>query len=84
MNQFVPFDSILDRAVRLVETPGAVPAGIPDLYLVRDLFGKVRLSISDSIARDEATREGLMRLAGELHLALGVHAYPPRGRVAVG
>ena len=77
MNQFVPFDSILDRTVRLVETPGAVPAGIPDLYLVRDLFGKVRLSISDSIARDEATRECLMRLAGELHQALGVHAYPP-------
>ena len=77
MNQFVPFDSILDRAVRLVEAPGALPAGIPDLYLVRDLFGKVRLSISDSIAQDDAAQECLRRLAGKLHQALGVHAYAP-------
>ena len=77
MNRFVPFDSILARVLDLLEAPEALPAGIPDLYLVRDLYGKVRLSIADSTARDNAARDGLERLAAELHRALGVHAYPP-------
>lgn len=77
MSHFVPFDSVLDRAVGLLRAPGALPADIPDLYLVRDLFGKVRLSISDTIAKDDAARDGLRSLAVELHRALGVHSYPP-------
>ena len=35
MTQFVPFDSILDRVARLLEAPGALPADIPNLFLVR-------------------------------------------------
>ena len=77
MNQFVPFDSILDRVAALLGAPGALPADIPDLYLVRDLPGKVRLSIADTVARDNATQDGLKRLAGGLYQTLGVHAYPP-------
>ena len=57
--------------------PGALPADIPDLYLVRDLFGKVRLSISDAVVQDDAARDRLGRLAIRLHQALGPHAYPP-------
>lgn len=77
MNQFVPFDSILGRVLDLLTAPGAIPADIPDLYLVRDLFGKVRLSISDSVARDGGVRDALERLAAELHRTLGVHAHSP-------
>lgn len=77
MTQFVPFDSILDRVAGLIEAPGALPADIPNLFLVRDLFGKVRLSISDAVANDRAVRDGLTTLAAALHEALGVHAYPP-------
>ena len=76
MNQFVPFDSVLQRIVSLLEAPAALPANIPDLYLVRDLFGKVRLSISDEATLDDAARDGLKRLAVALHQALGARAYP--------
>ena len=78
MNRFVPFDSILARVLDLLEAPEALPADLPDLYLVRDLYGKVRLSVADSIARDNAARDALKRLAAELHRTLGVHAYPPK------
>ena len=76
MNQFVPFDSALQRVIRLLEAPGALPANIPDLYLVRDLFGKVRLSISDEATVDDAALAKFRRLAVDLHQALGARAYP--------
>ena len=62
---FVPFDSILGRVNSLLQAPGALPANIPDLYLVRDLLGKVRLSISNEIEGDDAAWDGLRRLAVE-------------------
>ena len=77
MNRFVPFDSVRDRVIAVLQAPGALPAGVPEVYLVRDLLGKVRLSISDTIAGDDAARAGLGNLAVELHRALGAHAYPP-------
>ena len=76
MNQFVPFDSVLQRVVSVLEAPGALPTNIPDLYLVRDLLGKVRLSIADGTALDDASQEGLKKLAIDLHRALGARAYP--------
>ena len=81
MKQFVPFDSIAGHVKSLLLAPGALPANIPDLYLVRDLFGKVRLSISDEIDRDDAARDSLGRLAVALHEALGAHSYPPDSAV---
>lgn len=76
MKQIVPFDSIAGHVNSLLLAPGALPANIPDLYLVRDLFGKVRLSISDEIDKDDAARDSLGRLAVALHEALGAHSYP--------
>ena len=81
MKQLVPFDSIVGRVNSLLQAPDALPANIPDLYLVRDLFGKVRLSISDEIDGDDAARDGLGRLAVALHEALGAHSYPPDNAV---
>ena len=81
MKQLVPFDSIVGRVNSLLQAPDALPANIPDLYLVRDLFGKVRLSISDEIDGDDAARDGLGRLAVALHQALGAHSYPPDSAV---
>ena len=75
MNHFVPFDSVPQRVVDIVEAPGALPANLPDLYLVRDLFGKIRLSVSDAIALDDEVQDGLEKLAATLHQALGVRAY---------
>ena len=76
MNEFVPFDSILDRVLGRLGALGALPAGMPSLYLVRDLLGKVRLSVSDAIVQDVAAKSALKRLAADLHQTLGVHAYP--------
>ena len=77
MSRFVPFDSIQARVAALVGAPGALPADIPRLYLVRDLYGKVRLSISDEVARSKEAHDGLESLATELSRALGAHGYPP-------
>ena len=76
MNRFVPFDSARRRVLGMLQTPGALPANLPDLYLVRDLFGKVRLSISDEAVLDDVARDGLERLTVDLHQTLGARAYP--------
>ena len=81
MKHFVPFDSILGRVKSLLQAPGALPTNIPDLYLVRDLFGKVRLSISNEIDGDDGAWDGLRRLAVDLHEALGAHSYAPDNAV---
>ena len=75
MNKFVPFDSVPQHVANLIEAPGALPSNLPDIYLVRDLFGKIRLSVSDAIVLDDATQHGLERLAADLHQTLGVRAY---------
>ena len=81
MKQLVPFDSIVGRVNSLLQAPGALPANIPDLYVVRDLFGKIRLSISNEVDGDDAARDGIGRLAVALHEALGAHSYPPDSAV---
>ena len=78
MNRFVPFDSTRRRVLGVLQAPGALPANLPDLYLVRDLFGRVRLSISDEAVLGDAARDGLKRLAVDLHQALGARAYPAK------
>ena len=81
MNRFVPFDAVPARVVDLLERPGAIPPNVPSLYLVRDLYGKVRLSVSDSVSSDEAAVDGLKRLAADLYRELGVRGYPPEDAV---
>ena len=66
MNRFVPFDSARRRVLGVLQAPGALPANLPDLYLVRDLFGKMRLSISDEAVLDDAARDGLEKLTVEV------------------
>ena len=75
MNQFVPFDSVPQRVINVLEAPGALSADLPDLYLIRDLYGKIRLSVSDAIALDDEVQDRLKRLAATLRQALGVRAY---------
>ena len=76
---FVPFDVVRPLVIGLLETRGDIPADVGELYLVRDLFGKVRLSVADSLA--EAAQDGLKRFAKDLHRALGVRGYPPEDAV---
>ena len=72
---FVAFDDVRRRAVELL-TAEAVPETVRPLYLVRNLFGKVRISVSDAVEANESCRDALGRLAKRLGEALGAHGHP--------
>ncbi len=70
---FVPFDDMRRRvseALAGAETPDV------DIYLVRNLFGKLRISVSDVVEENENHCAALERLAGKLTEALGARGYP--------
>ncbi len=73
-SEFVPFDDMRRRAVEALKG-----ADLPDVpvYLIRNLFGKVRISAPEKVEDDEACREALRRLAGKLSAALGTRGHPP-------
>ena len=72
-SEFVPFDDMRRRAVRALEG-----VNLPDIpiYLVRNLYGKVSISVSDRVEDNEACRESLSRLACGLSAALGARGLP--------
>ena len=72
-SEFVPFDDMRRRAATALKG-----ADFPDapIYLVRNLYGKVRISVSERVESNEACRESLCRLAGRLGAALGARGYP--------
>lgn len=72
-SEFVPFDDMRRRALTALE--GADLPDVP-IYLVRNLYGKVRISVSECVENNEASRESLCRLAGKLGAALGSRGYP--------
>ena len=73
-SEFVPFDDTRRRAVEALKG-----ADIPDvpIYLIRNLFGKVRISAPEKAEDDEACREALRRLADKLSATLGTRGHPP-------
>ena len=81
MNDFVSFDEVHRSIVGAVEQWGPPPAAVDRLYLVRDLSGRVRLSVSDRFEADPACRDALRRLACALHDRLGAHGYAPDSAV---
>ena len=77
MNDFVAFDDVYDHIIRVVAEWEPIPDDIAKLYLVRDLSGRVRISVSDRIQTDPACRDALQGLARALHEGLGAHGYAP-------
>ena len=72
MNQeFVPFDDVLDRVKRFFQDREAPPDGVESVFLVRDLLGVIRISVSDSIEHDDQIQDALQSLANELCSVLG-------------
>ena len=70
---FVPFDDMRRRVSEALagsETPDV------DIYLVRNLFGKLRISVSDVVEENENHCAALEHLAGKLTEALGARGYP--------
>ena len=78
---FVPFDDMRRRVLAAFETLEAIPEAIHSLYLVRDLRGRVRISVSDTVESDEVCRDALDALADRLFEVLGAHGYPPEEAV---
>ena len=77
-DHFIPFDEMHGRIEGAIADWGVepVPDGIGRIYVVRDLFGKLRISTSDAFEEDEEIRRALDRLAHTLAEALGVRGYP--------
>lgn len=77
-DNFIPFDDMRRRVEDVLEQMGAeaVPGWIDRVYLVRDLFGKLRISVSQALEENEECRMALQRLAGALGEVLGAHGYP--------
>lgn len=74
-DRFVPFDSIRPRVLDVFRTSEALHHAADRLYLIRDLWGKVRITVSDAIREDESRRDMLQRFARDLHEALKAHSY---------
>ncbi len=77
---FVPFDDVRERITKAIHAWESPEIG-PPIHLVRDLVGKVRISISDTLEKDPAFRDALENLARLLRDALGAHAYPVKEAV---
>ena len=80
-DRFVPFDAVRPRVMDLIKRSGSVPHGVGRLYLIRDLFGKVRIAVSDDARSEDACRGALQCLADRMKEALGEHGYAARDAV---
>ncbi len=79
--RFVPFDDIRKHVVDAAVALDPKPEGINDIYLVRNLYGQVSVSVADAVEKDEACRVALDRLAARLREALGAHAAPQENAI---
>ena len=52
---FVPFDTVRGRVCKTLES-WTSSAAIECVYLVRDLFGRVRVSVSDAVEADQPSQ----------------------------
>ena len=73
---FVPFDAMRGQVSKLLTTSWTSLAELDRVYLVRDLLGRVRISVSAVIEADESSRQALQSFAVSLQTALGAHGYP--------
>ncbi len=72
---FVSFDHVrnhLIEALRVVD----LPEDRPKIYVVRDMFGKITLSVSEDFESNDRLREALDRLACTIHNRIGAHGRP--------
>ena len=75
----VRFDSIFARVIDTLRSPK--PRGIERVYVVRDLYGKVRIAVADPLEANEQYRSWLEGEAKLLCERLGPHGHPPKDAV---
>ena len=73
---FVPFDAVQTRIVETIDAGEPIPEAAGHVYLVRNLYGQVRVSVSDAVENDASCRDVLQRLADRLRVVLGAHGPP--------
>ena len=76
MAGFVPFDSVRSRVAEVLKRSPDEVHGLGDVHLVRNLYGKVRIAVSEAVREDEDRRNAVELLAARLQEELGVYAYP--------
>lgn len=74
-DSFVSFDDVRRHVDGLLEAQ-VLPRNIAPLYLVRNLFGRVSITASDTLEADKACRIALQCLSRSLHEKLGAYGYP--------
>ena len=75
-DKFISFDATRSRIVDVLRTSGTMSTGVESLYLIRDLFGKVRITVPDDLRANESCRNALQCFASRIHEELGAHGYP--------
>ena len=75
MSEFIPFDVIRGEVSKVLAALRASLKTVDRVYLVRDLFGRVRISVSDALHDDAVANAALRRLAENLQAVLGAHGY---------
>ena len=75
----VRFDSIFDRVIDTLGDPK--PQGIERICVVRDLYGKVRIAVTDALEANKQCRSWLEDKANLLSERLGPHGHPPEDGV---
>ena len=71
----VRFDSIFDRVIDMLRCPK--PQGIERICVVRDLYGKVRIAVADTLETNKQCLSWLKDKARLLCERLGPHGLPP-------
>ena len=74
-NGFVRFDSVLPRVKETLAVPNEALRGYP-LYVIRDLYGKVRLAVAEALERYEEANGWLRGNAQMLCERLGNRSFP--------
>ncbi len=75
IQRVVPFDEVRAVVYGVLREFHNSLMKLGAVYLVRDLMGKIRLSVSEANETDEVSRATLAKLAGRLHEALGTRSY---------
>ena len=80
-DRFVSFDDVRRHVSRILSDGIGPLSEAGRIYLVCDLLGKVRISVSDEMETIKTVRAVLERLAHKLHQALGPHGFPAKDAV---
>ena len=72
---FLSFDQVRHHAKVALDAI-RLPEQAPEIYLVRNLFGKVGISVSEHAESNDTVQDALRHVARTLHESLGAYSHP--------